>query len=950
VAIIEYNKIRDYFNVNLSDDELSKILCHSSAKIDETDRNKNSFYYSYGRAATNAAISFFLESNNKKFDKTDIVRQIPFLRSHIINYLYQNLDFEIYIIKSKGENNKKHNDVILQLFGIICEKYSFCKIYNILLPILSNKSRVQKTIDFKSMLNEYAYKNNLDISYTLLSERGPDHEKEFEVALIVKNEKIIAWGKSKKTAEKEAARLFCQKHNLTFEKKKPSQNSKTYILPINNSRRKDLNAYLKNLNISDYINSNELDILFTNYDYANVIKKQKKLNIESNTKWEFLGGQVLPLYAFDFIIRNNLLDENANDTLREIQRTDTISKEMYEIFDLLRVSTGQKNDNIYGKLRICYEAFKAILGLLCKKAITKNNPDIFKKGYLVFYKYINKSNYSQQQDYFAKLHVVAQAINGVIENKIIDEKNLDRNAKEYTASVTIKLDDNSLSSYGIGHSIVTAKNNAAKILFGEIKDHSDFLLKADRSGIKRLIKSMHNFMKEIMTKGSLDLQKLLISAHGMFLQYSSTQTEELCLLAVRDNPMAVEFVKEQNTSIQLEVIKSRNKKAVDMLTITDDIVLNELLSIYPEYINIIETPTPTQQQIYNKTILDTDKHARKDKYDYGISPFDKEIFLRKIRKEISLSLSESSTKTVILDNKVPIYEAINEIVKFIIPYEVNIAVGFLFESGLGMLKPMFNRLRENNITSTLLIGTLQNYQKVCQEKGYINQMDYETAELLNKFLKSNLIQLKTYPHCFYHGKYYYFRGKEATCIIIGSSNVSASGLKNNRELNTLQIIPNSDTSINTYSEWFDKLIKECIDINSLNLTMFTKAKKDSQYEQIFDSDIRNRIDSLTDKEQQERLNMWLSKLPYRILRIGDKATKSFKSYVVFEYPQYNLLVLESFEPHNAFYCFNTGKYSDIENELKIKNKIQMCTHSLFLKRGYHCSDTFNLMLNVNSIF
>lgn len=947
---MEYNKIRKNFNITLSDEELSKILCHSSANIDKTIKITNSFYYSYGRAAINAAISFFLESAYKKYDKTDIVKQISIFRSHIINYLCQSLNFEIFIIKSKGENNKKHNDVIFQLFGVICEKYSFCKIYNILLPVLSNESHTQKTIDYKSMLNEYAYKNNVKVSFSLLSEHGPDHDKEFEVALFVKNEKIIALGKSKKIAEKEAARVFCKKHNLTLEKKKTSQFSKTYILPISNSRRKDLNAYLKKLNILDYINSNELDILFTNNYYANMIKSQKKLNVESNSVWEFLGVQILPIYAFDFMIKNNLIDENAHNTLREIQRTDTISKEMFEIFDLLRTSTGQKNDNIHGKLRICYEAFKAILGFLCKKAIIKNNPDVLRRGYLVFYNYINKSDYSQKQDYYAKLHVIAQAIHGVIEYKIINENIFGRNVKEYTASVIIELDGNSLSSYGIGHSIKAAKNNAAKKLYVEIKDHSDFFLNVDRNGIKRLIKSSRVFMKEIMIAGSLELQKQLISAHGLFLQYSNTQTEELCLLAVRDNPMAIEFVQNPNTDIQLEVIKSRNKKAIDMLKISDDLVFNELLSTYPEYINIIRTPTPTQQQIYNKKILSRDKHARKDKYDYGISPYDKESFLRKIRTEINLALSELLIKTVVLDNTVPIYEVINEITKLIIPYEVNIAVGFLFESGIGMLKPLFNRLKENNITSTLLIGTLQNYQKTSHDKGYIEQMDYKTAELLNKFLKSNLIQLKTYPHSFYHGKYYYFRGKEVTFVIIGSSNVSASGLKLNRELNTLHIIPNSDISIKTYTEWFDKLINECIDIHSLDLSLFLKANNDSQYEQILDSDIRNKIDSLTDKEQQERLNMWLSKLPYRILRIGNNATKSFKAYVVFEYPQYNLLVLESFEPHNAFYCFNTGKYSDIENDIKTKNKIQMCTHSLFLKRGYHSSDTFNLMLSVNSIF
>ena len=77
---MEYNKIRKYFNITLSDEELSKILCHSSANIDKTIKITNSFYYSYGRAAINAAISFFLESAYKKYDKTDIVKQISILR------------------------------------------------------------------------------------------------------------------------------------------------------------------------------------------------------------------------------------------------------------------------------------------------------------------------------------------------------------------------------------------------------------------------------------------------------------------------------------------------------------------------------------------------------------------------------------------------------------------------------------------------------------------------------------------------------------------------------------------------------------------------------------------------------------------------------------------------------------------------------------------------------
>jgi hypothetical protein len=72
--------------------------------------------------------------------------------------------------------------------------------------------------------------------------------------------------------------------------------------------------------------------------------------------------------------------------------------------------------------------------------------------------------------------------------------------------------------------------------------------------------------------------------------------------------------------------------------------------------------------------------------------------------------------------------------------------------------------------------------------------------------------------------------------------------------------------------------------------------------------------------------------------------------VLIQYENYNLCVLESFNSGNAFYCFNTGKFSDIEKDLVSKTKVQLFSHPLLIKRGYHSSDMFNLMLNVNSLF
>jgi len=51
-------------------------------------------------------------------------------------------------------------------------------------------------------------------SYRVIQERGPDHDKEFEVALLVAGRELArAWGKSKKEAERKAAELAIRKMN-----------------------------------------------------------------------------------------------------------------------------------------------------------------------------------------------------------------------------------------------------------------------------------------------------------------------------------------------------------------------------------------------------------------------------------------------------------------------------------------------------------------------------------------------------------------------------------------------------------------------------------------------------------------------------------------------------------------------------------------------------------------
>lgn len=76
-----------------------------------------------------------------------------------------------------------------------------------LLPFLKNY-RVEKNLDYKTELQEIIQKNPGEIlHYELVSETGPDHDKQFEVAVFLNSNQLAKGiGHSKKEAEQQAAR------------------------------------------------------------------------------------------------------------------------------------------------------------------------------------------------------------------------------------------------------------------------------------------------------------------------------------------------------------------------------------------------------------------------------------------------------------------------------------------------------------------------------------------------------------------------------------------------------------------------------------------------------------------------------------------------------------------------------------------------------------------------
>jgi len=83
------------------------------------------------------------------------------------------------------------NDFILKLFG----------------PLIEQADAEQHQENFKSLLQQYSQQHfNAVPVYELLDEKGPEHNKCFETAVIIENRRFkSAWGTNKKEAEQKAA-------------------------------------------------------------------------------------------------------------------------------------------------------------------------------------------------------------------------------------------------------------------------------------------------------------------------------------------------------------------------------------------------------------------------------------------------------------------------------------------------------------------------------------------------------------------------------------------------------------------------------------------------------------------------------------------------------------------------------------------------------------------------
>ena len=237
----------------------------------------------------------------------------------------------------------------------------------------------------------------------------------------------------------------------------------------------------------------------------------------------------------------------------------------------------------------------------------------------------------------------------------------------------------------------------------------------------------------------------------------------------------------------------------------------------------------------------------------------------------------------------------------------------------------------------------------------VEGIDLDTARYLNGLIKLGYFTLSTFEDCFFHGKYYFFKGEKYSAVIVGSSNVSASGLRNNSELNTFIICENNSPQLNPYLSWYNAFRNNCSNITSLSLECFQKhiSEQDTpRYRESYgtstpEKEFIKKVSELPDDEIKHRLSIWLK---FKPSKITENITMSpFAGYILLEYESINLFVFESLSPNNAFYCFNASNEKQLVSQISGKTKTQLYKENLLVRRGYHVGK-FNFDVYVASLF
>ncbi len=198
---------------------LDKSLIHSSFLKENKKKNfeDNERLEFFGDAVLKLIVSEYLMDNYPKYSEGELSKLRAFVVSEkVLGNVANKLGLKKYILAGKNEKKSMPISILADsVEAFLAVIYYDCGIdlarefvYEHFKEFIELAGENTEIDNYKAILQEYTQKYNLGLPlYKTIAESGPEHNKEFEVVVILNNNKLAnGKGKSKKEASQCAAK------------------------------------------------------------------------------------------------------------------------------------------------------------------------------------------------------------------------------------------------------------------------------------------------------------------------------------------------------------------------------------------------------------------------------------------------------------------------------------------------------------------------------------------------------------------------------------------------------------------------------------------------------------------------------------------------------------------------------------------------------------------------
>lgn len=482
-------------------------------------------------------------------------------------------------------------------------------------------------------------------------------------------------------------------------------------------------------------------------------------------------------------------------------------------------------------------------------------------------------------------------------------------------------------------------------------DSSTFIKKVSQtlSIIDQFEKDLYaEFVSFLITDRSIFFKKLIDTPFLIetvivdISHYVKEQTNEPYLLENR-----WKYLEDQNKKI-IEAYISSNGNLIKHITYPSDELQMLAIRNNPNALYFIESPTyeVLTYLLQNDFLARGKKTAILQKVKQSNPDFLINILRRKYEKLIA-NIEQTNIQPIIRSDHFTFDLHLRSLFKLTRIKKFYVATGFVFSSGFQLIEEELTELIANHGDIKVIAGNLQSYNS----NVVMNNMDIKTAKYLNGLMEQG-VHVKTFDEQFYHGKLYYLESKTLQIIIIGSTNFSRQAFQKNKEVDTIYFFNKDDS--NPFTQLFDTYWNEAEEVPILDLSRFTnmfgflqEQPIDSYMNTISIQNMERRISEIPDETLQERLSLWLQ---YNPTKIYDDIEVANEEYIAMEYHDRKMVVLESFYYGNSYFVFYDTSVQEVLDKIEGKTKSEVFESSGMDKRGYHIRELLTLELTIKSYF